>query len=145
MKIGNYKLKIVFMSILNLFKKLFSLGPHIRFGLGVQDVADIKRKWMEVEQLIALGKPSNFKTAILEADKILDYVLKLYGYSGQTMGDRMKAIPRDKHSRDFFDNMWQAHKLRNEMVHNMGYEVQDFEAKSAIQKFEKVLRELGVL
>jgi len=135
------------MSIFNLFKKLFTppSKPHIRIGLGTQDLQEIKRKWQEIEQLMNLGKPSNFKTAILEADKLLDHVLKLYGYQGQTMGERMKSIPKDKYPRDFFDNMWQAHKLRNELVHNIDYEVMDFEAKSAILKFRRVLEELKVL
>jgi len=114
-------------------------------GLGAQDMQDIARKWQEIEQHMNIGKPSNFKTAILEADKLLGHVLKLLGYRGETMGDRMKAIPRNKHSREFFDNMWQSHKLRNEMVHNMNYEVQAFEAREAINKFRKVLQELGIL
>ena len=135
------------MSILNLLKKLFSspAKPYIRVGLGAQDMQEISRKWTEIEQIIALGKPSNFKTAILEADKLLDHILKLYGYKGQTMGERMKAIPRQKYSKEFFDNMWQAHKLRNEMVHNLNYEVQHFEASEAIAKFKKVLGDLKAL
>jgi len=135
------------MSIFNLLKKLLSLPtkPYIRVGLGAQDMQEIDKKWGEIEQNMTLGKPSNFKNAILEADKLLDHVLKLYGYKGQTMGERMKLIPRTKYGKDFFDNMWQAHKLRNEMVHNLNYEVQHFEAAEAIAKFRKVLQELKAL
>ena len=133
------------MGILQTLKNLFSPGSHVRLGLGAQDTQEIKRKWAEIEQLMSLGKPSNFKIAILEADKIFDHVLKLFGYPGQTMADRIKAIPRDKFDRDFFDNVWQAHILRNRMVHNMSYEVQDFEARKAIKQFEAALRELRVL
>lgn len=116
-----------------------------RYGLSASDSQDVKRKWAEIEQLIKLGRPSNFKTAIFEADKLLDHVLKLYGYRGQTMGDRMKSIPRDRFDRDFFDDMWKAHIIRNNMVHNMNYEVQHFEANDVIRKFGRVLRDLGAL
>lgn len=135
------------MTFFQILKKLFIPSPsaRVRVGLSAQDREEIRRKWAEIEQLIKLGKPSNFKTAILEADKLLDHVLKLYGYKGQTMGDRMKAIPRLRYSPEFFNNMWQAHKLRNEMVHNIGYEVMDFEAKEAVGRFKRVLRELGAL
>lgn len=135
------------MKFFQILKKLFSPYPssRVRIGLGAQDTQEIKRKWGEIENLMRLGRPSNFKTAIFEADKLLDHVLKLYGYKGQTMGDRMKMIPRSRFAKDFFDDMWQAHKVRNEMLHNMNYEVMDFEARSAIAKFKNVLRELGVL
>jgi len=135
------------MKFFQILKKLLtpSGSARVRVGLGVQDREEIKRKWEEIGQNIRLGKPSNFKTAILEADKLLDHVLKLYGYRGQTMGDRMKAIPRSIFEKDFFDDMWQAHKLRNEMVHNMNYEVMDFEARQAVEKFKRVLQDLGAL
>ena len=135
-----------FFTLFKQFKKIFSTAPKIRRGgLSVQDREDIKIKWQDIEQQMALGKPSNFKTAILEADKLLDHVLKGLGYGGQTMGDRMKSIPRNKFDRSFFDDMWQAHKVRNEMVHNMNYEVMDFEARRVIGQFKRVLGELGVL
>lgn len=135
------------MGIIQFIKKLIAPYPPIktRVNLGIQDKEDIKRKWAEIEQLMALGKPSNFKNAILEADKLLDHCLKLLGFRGQTMGDRMKAIPRSKFEKDFFDDMWQAHKLRNEMAHNINYEVMNFEASKAIKQFERVLRELGAI
>lgn len=109
------------------------------------DFVDIKRKWAEIEQLMTIGKPSNFKIAIMEADKLLDHVLKIKRFKGETMGERMKSIRRDDFDRDFFDDMWQAHKLRNEMAHNMNYEVQHFEAKKAVEQFRRVLKELGAL
>lgn len=135
------------MKFIKILKALFSPTQprRMRSGLNVEDRSELKRKWSEVEQLISLGKPSNFKTAILDADKLLDHVLKLYGYRGQTMGDRMKAIPRSQFDKDFFDDMWQAHKVRNEMVHNINYEVMDFEAKRVVKQFERVLRELSAL
>ena len=137
------------MNLFTFFKQLKKLftptAVKSRATLGIQDKEDIKRKWQEIEQLISFGKPSNFKTAILEADKLLDHALRLLGYRGSTMGDRMKAISRNKFERDFFDDMWQAHKIRNEMVHNMNYEVLNFEAKRVVRQFERVLQELDVL
>lgn len=105
----------------------------------------MREKWAEIETLMKVGRPSAFKTAVLDADKLLDHVLKSLNYRGQTMGERMKMIPRDDFDRDFFNDMWQAHKLRNEMVHNMDYNVMDFEARTAIKKFEKTLQDLGAM
>lgn len=135
------------MGFFDILKSIFtpSISPRVRADLNQTDLVDIKKKWEEIETLIKLGKPSSFKTAILEADKLLDHVLKLYGYSGNSMGDRMKSIPRDNYSREFFDDMWGAHKLRNEMAHNIMYEVMNFEAKKAIGQYKNVLQILKVL
>jgi hypothetical protein len=134
------------MNIFQIIKKLIAPMPtrKIRHGLNASDLQEIKRKWNEIEELIRLGKPSNFKVAILEADKLLDHVLGLYGYYG-SLADKMKALPRNRYDKSFFDDMWSAHLLRNRMVHNMDYEVQNYEAKEAIGKFGKTLRELGAL
>jgi len=138
------------MSFSQILKFFFPNSPLLNRKKGKRtfsesDQMDIKRKWTEIEQLMALGHPSNFKNAILEADKLLDHVLKIKRFRGETMGDRMKSISRSDHDRDFFDDMWQAHITRNNMVHNMNYEVQHFDAKRAIKQFERVLRELGAL
>jgi hypothetical protein len=116
-----------------------------RKAFGEKDILDIKRKWAEIEQLMSLGGPSHFKNAIMEADKLLDHVLKIKRLKGETMGERMKSIRRDDYERDFFDDMWQAHILRNRMSHAIDYEVQHFEAKRAIEQFKRVLKELKAL
>ncbi|MBI2448129.1 hypothetical protein HYV44_01015 [Candidatus Microgenomates bacterium] len=135
------------MSFLSFLKKLLtpSFSPSARGGLSVQERIYVREKWAEIETLMKVGRPSAFKTAVLDADKLLDHVLKSLNYRGQTMGERMKMIPRDDFDRDFFNDMWQAHKLRNEMVHNMDYNVMDFEARTAIKKFEKTLQDLGAM
>ncbi|MFA7308663.1 MAG: hypothetical protein WC045_01150 [Patescibacteria group bacterium] len=133
--------------ILQLLKKiLFGEPRKSRGGSGSSlDRELVRKSWRHIEELMTLGKPSNFKTAVMEADKLLDYVLKGKGYRGQMMGDRMKAIPRSEYERDFFDAMWSAHKLRNHIAHSMDYEVQFFEARDAIKNFKRVMQDLKVL
>ena len=109
------------MKFFEFIKKLITPYDQLvsRQSFNQSDLEYIKGKWGEIEVLVRSGRPSGFKTAVLEADTLLDYVLKGLGYKGQTMGDRMKSIPRDQFERRFFDDMWSAHKIRNEMVHNM--------------------------
>ena len=113
-------------------------------GLVAADERVVKTKWSEIEELVKLGNPSRFKSAIMEADKLLDFALKNLGYPGNGLADRMKAIPREKYSREFFNNMWEAHKIRNEIVHNIEYEIHSAVAEDAINKFKKTFRELGI-
>lgn len=135
------------MTFFEIIKGLFLGQPYSRQASKKQriDPALVATRWAHIEELIRIGRPSNFKTAVLEADKLLDYVLKGQGFSGQTMGERMKSIPRKQYDRAFFDAMWSAHKLRNELAHNFEYEVMDFEAKTAVANYKKTLKELGAL
>lgn len=100
-----------------------------------------RQKWQEIEQLMQLGKPSNYAKAILEADKLLDHLLKGLRAPGITMGDRLKAS-KNRFSKDAYYAAWQAHKIRNELVHNSEYEATDFIARHAIANFKKPLDEL---
>lgn len=110
-------------------------------GVGGLDQQYVSQKWQEIEQLMSLGKPSNFSRAVLEADKLLDHILKGYRTPGLTMGDRLKAS-KNRFSPEGYDAVWHAHKIRNELVHNSEYELMDYTAKQAIENFEKAIREL---
>lgn len=99
------------------------------------------QKWQEIEQLMQLGSPSNFQRAVLEADKLLDHLLKGHRAPGLTMGDRLKAS-QNKFSPEGYNVAWSAHKVRNEIVHNAEYPVTDFIAKAAIENFKKAIGEL---
>lgn len=101
----------------------------------------VRNKWQEISELMALGGPSNFQRAVLEADKLLDHLLKGHRAPGLTMGDRLKAS-RNKFTSDGYDSAWQGHKIRNEIVHNADYPITDFVAKKALENFKKAIGEL---
>lgn len=101
----------------------------------------IQSKWQEIEQLMQLGSPSNYSRAVLEADKLLDHILKGFRAPGTTMGDRLKAS-QNRFSKEGYNAAWQAHKVRNELVHNSEFQVMDYTAKEAINNFKKAIDEL---
>jgi len=107
----------------------------------VLDREFVSRKWQEIEELMKLGRPSNYSRAVLEADKLLDHILKSFRAPGLTMGDRLKAS-KNRFSPEGYNAVWQAHKVRNELVHNSQYEITDFMAKQAIENFQKAIDEL---
>jgi hypothetical protein len=87
---------------------------------------EIDRRWKEVEDLFSVKKEMNYKLAIIEADKLLDHVLKAYNFQGETIGDRLKIasyrFPRLKKV------MW-AHRVRNQIVHEANYNVRHGETR----------------
>jgi len=80
------------------------------------------------------------KQAILEADKLLDYVLDKLGLKG-TLGEKLKdgkTMFRD------INSVWEAHKVRNKIAHEIGFNVDESLGRSTLNKFRKALQELGI-
>jgi hypothetical protein len=92
------------------------------------------------------GTGNDLRNAVAEADKLLDQALKQQGLSGSTMGDRLKsARGRFAGERDTYDALWRAHKLRNALAHEVGFDLVPSQAREAIADFERALRHLGAL
>lgn len=100
-------------------------------------------RWEEIQRHLNSNKEAEWKFAVIEADSLVDSVLKASGYPGDTMGDRLKNI--DKSQIVSLDGLWEAHKIRNRLAHESSYFLRYGEAKRAVQLYEKTLRELNAL
>jgi hypothetical protein len=117
------------------------------FLLGKKTVSDrvltmVTRDWQEVAVLLKGESPSQLKQALILADRSLDSALKDL-VVGQTMGDRLKNA-KNLFTPQSYDKIWQAHKLRNSVVHESGFEVQGFMVKASVERLKAGLAELGV-
>lgn len=99
--------------------------------------------WAKIERRISSKQEAEYKLAVIEADKIIDNILFLIGYKGNTLGDKLKKMNRGQLA--CLDDVWEAHKLRNRIVHYPDERVSFSDAEDAIAKFKKGLEELGVL
>ena len=102
-------------------------------------------KWQEVEALRDTPTPSKLKNAVIECDKLLDLFLKSKGLSGKTMGDRLKRARHLFARKVNYEKAWQAHKRRNQIVHDYDSELLHFQLVSAIDDFEEVFKDLGII
>jgi hypothetical protein len=118
-------------------------GKRLRKS-GAVNLQEVAQQWTDIQTTVGLGGTSHFAQGVVAADKLLDHVLKQKGYQGETMGERLKSA-QDDMSAAVYHNAWQAHKLRNHLVHEVGSQVMSFQVKEAIQQYEAALRELGVL
>jgi hypothetical protein len=97
-------------------------------------------KWDKVLELLNSDIPANWRSAVLEADTMLDSLLNVQGYRGENIGEKMKGIEKS----DFttLDYAWEAHKARNKIAH----EGSDFlltqrEARRIINLYSRVFQE----
>jgi hypothetical protein len=106
-------------------------------------VSPYDNRWQEIKNQVNSVKESEWKMAVIEADKLVDDVLKSAGFAGESMGERLMLIKPDQLLN--LQYLWDAHKLRNLLVHDVSYQMTHRQAIWAIEAFESVLRELEAL
>ena len=102
----------------------------------------IQREWKQIDTLLSGKSPSQLRQALISADKTLDNALRDL-FDGNTLGDRLKLSDK-KFDRYLYDDIWKAHKLRNNLVHESGFEPTHFVITEAIQTLRRALQTLGV-
>lgn len=92
---------------------------------------------------VSSDSPNDWKLAIIEADIILDEILKEKGYAGVSLGERLKSIaPSQLQS---LDDAWEAHKVRNQIAHGGADFILTHKlAQDTIKQYRRVFHELGV-
>ncbi|MDP1688930.1 MAG: hypothetical protein Q8L47_02260 [bacterium] len=99
--------------------------------------------WKQICADLESGDPGRRKLAIIEADKVLDEILKLSGYKGETMSERLKQLTSAQIGN--LDDIWMVHKIRNQIVHEAGYELPHAAAVRSIGIYEAAFRQLGLI
>lgn len=113
-----------------------------RGSLSSLDRQQIDQAWVKIETLSRVGKPSAWREAVIEADKLVDFVLKRRFPGRETAGERLKEAKTLFSDRGLYENLWYAHKLRNELVHTVGFELPSTEAKNLLEYFKRALEVL---
>jgi hypothetical protein len=102
----------------------------------------LQAHWEEVEWYVEREEYAG--QAVLEADKTLDAVLRELHLPGASMGERLKhaapLLPAD-----LYQQVWQYHKIRNQLAHEAGFVVRKGEAEVAVAVFRRALQVLGIL
>lgn len=102
----------------------------------------VLRDWEDIKILKKGSSPSQLKQALINADRSLDSILKDL-ITGTTMGERLKNA-KGLFNPQTYDQVWSAHKMRNSLVHESGFEASSFIIKSSIEHLQSACRELGV-
>lgn len=97
----------------------------------------------DIQNHVASDNPNDWKLAIIEADIILDGLLKERGYAGDTLGERLRSITTNQLGS--LQDAWEAHKIRNMIAH----EGPDFVltkrmAEDTIKRYLRVFAEFGM-
>lgn len=118
---------------------------------GIRRLFRVKRPaWqqtaMEKQTQIAIlktGEDSDVRQAVIEADKLLDFILINKGARGENLGEKLKGgryLFADEIS---YQAAWDGHKVRNVLVHGQE-SVGASSCRQAVDNFLKSFRGLGL-
>lgn len=99
-----------------------------------------QQKWIELLNLVKT--PEGMILAVIDADKLMDEVLRRRHFKGTSMGERLVSAQRSFSNND---DVWHAHKLRNRLVHETDVRIKQKDAKNALESFKQGLKDLGAL
>lgn len=101
-------------------------------------------RWKHIQSLMDSSNPSQWREAILEADIMLEDMLKEQRYTGAGVGEMLKQVERSDF--DTLDAAWEAHKVRNDIAHRGSTsELTEQLARRTIARYESVFREFGMV
>lgn len=104
--------------------------------------ADIRRAWSDVEKLMARSDDMSAKLAVMNADAALDKALQAKHFPGDRFATRLQFAQKKYRT---LRKVWWAHKLRNDLAHELNHNLRHTEARRAVATFKSALKDLGAL
>ena len=112
----------------------YVLFKRLRRKIGKEVKEEIKDAWKKI-----IREPDR-RHAVMEADKLLDYALTKMGYRG-SLGTKLKRAPSLFRN---INDVWAAHKVRNNIAHKINYKVDEKTYKATMLKFKQAFKDLKI-
>ena len=105
-----------------------------------KDVPKSQLRWNHILERAHSNDEKSWRLAILEADMMLNELLDMLGYRGETMADKMKQAGRAQFQT--IDLAWEAHRVRNTIAHQGSLQsLSAHETRRVIGLYGQVFRE----
>lgn len=83
------------------------------------------------------------RLAVIDADRLVDALLKDAGYEGEGALERMRQLPADRLAS--VGGLLSAHRLRNRLVHEVEFKPREADLDAALEQFRTFLTEVRYL
>ena len=101
-------------------------------------------RWEHIQSLVEGASPSAWREAIIEADIMLDDMLTQQGYTGDSVGEKLKAA--DPAHFKTLQDAWEAHKVRNQIAHEgSAFNFSEELARRTIARYAAVFHEFKAI
>jgi hypothetical protein len=130
----NPLLLVIFFGCVVILIVLLYTSRKLQTNLGVKNT--IRKKALEIEQ-----STQSLDQKLIQADKLLEFALKSRCNDSQSIGVLLK-----KHSNIFarheLNEIWSAHKLRNQLAHDIHFSASNQEKGIAVKTLLKYSRKI---
>jgi hypothetical protein len=112
--------------------------------VAAHDISRTQLHWDHVMEEANSDDDSRWRLAILEADIMLNELLDVLGYRGETMADKMKQV--DRANFRTIDLAWEAHRIRNQVAHQgTAHLLSPRETRRVMGLYEEIFREFKLI
>ena len=114
---------------------LYDIYRRFKRRISDREIAEIQNAWK------AIIREPDMRQAVMEADKLLDLALGKMGYRGN-LGTKLKKANRLFGSD--INRVWSAHKVRNNIAHQMNYKVDEKLFRTTMLTFKGAFKRLRI-
>lgn len=101
-------------------------------------------RWHYILTLIESSNESDWRVAIIEADSMMEEVLKDRGFSGSTASELLEGAKESGYLT--IQNAWDAHLIRNQIAHEgSDFVLSQVEGRRVIRMYQNFFEELNVI
>ena len=101
------------------------------------------RGWRQILKRLHSSDQVQWKLAVMEADRILDEILKMAGYKGESMDERLEAMNEAQLSN--LEQIKNAHRIRQQISQNPDFQITRDEARGIIKIYSQAFTELQLI
>lgn len=125
---------ILLFIVIDVLLVAFVVYRRTRKAASPKLVEEVQRQWKNII------RQKDQRHAIMDADKLLDYTLGKMGYTG-SLGNKLKQAAGRFTSAN---NVWKAHKIRNNIAHQMNYHITEKVYKESMLYFKQAFKDLKI-
>lgn len=105
---------------------------------------NVNPRWHYIQTLVESPNESDWRVAIIEADTMMEEVLKEKGISGGTVSELLESAKSSGYPS--IQKAWDAHLIRNQIAHEgVEFPLSQIEARRAIKMYQNFFEDLGVI
>ena len=151
-----FVVKVIFIIISIIFFAMvvyYALNTSYLRHLFIQDLEDasswrdygrskIFKKWRKIKERLKKDNEAEYKLALIEADKMLNDVLKKMGYGEESLVEKLKRLSSSDVSN--LEELLRANEICQDVIRDPDYKLTKEKAEEVINIFEKSFKDLEV-